>query len=79
MVSSQDGYSVSEADLKGDKKSHSLHRVISAIDIISHEQIVGVRGLAADSEQFAQVVELSMDIATNGDGCAYLLHVRLIY
>lgn len=79
MVSSQDGYSVSEAHLKGDKKSHGLNRVVSAINIISHEQVVGVGRLATDSKQFAQVVELSVDVTTDRDGCAYFLHIRLIY
>ena len=79
VVSSQDGYSVSEAHLKGNKKSHGLNRVVSAINIISHEQIVGVGRLATDSEQFAQVAELSVDVAADCYRCAYFLHVRLIY
>jgi len=78
MVTSEDGESILIAHLQGDKQGHGLHGVVSAINIISHEEVVGVRGLSANLEEFSQVVELSVDVTTDGHGGAHLLHVGLV-
>ena len=75
MVSSEDSDSVLEAHLKGDKQSDGLDGVVAAINVVTHEQIVGVRGLATNLEKLAQIVELTVDITTDSHGGAHLLHV----
>ena len=79
MVTSQNSDSVLEADLKGNQEGHSLNRVVATIDVVTHEEVVSVRGLSSDLEQLAQVVELSVDVTADGHGGAHLLHVRLVY
>lgn len=48
MVSSQNCYAFRVAHLKTDEKSDGLNRVVTAINIVSHEQIVVVRKLTSD-------------------------------
>ena len=79
VVTSQNGDSVLEADLKGHQEGYSLNRVVATIDVVTHEEVVSVRGLSSDLEQLAQVVELSVDVTADGHWGAHLLHVRLIY
>ena len=78
VVTSQDRNSVGESHLKGDKKGDSLDGVVAAIDVISHEQVVGVGGLSSDLEKLAQVMELTVDVTADCHGGAHLLHVRLV-
>ena len=78
VVASEDGNAVLEADLEGDEERDGLDGVVAAIDVVAHEEVVRVGGLASDLEQLAQVVELSVDIATDGHRGAHLLHVGLI-
>ena len=77
VISSQDGDSVLETNLQGDEESHGLDRVVSSIDVVSHEQVVSLGRLSSNFEKFTQVVELTMDISTDGHGSLHCLHVRL--
>ena len=79
MVTSQNSDSVLEADLKGHQEGYSLNRVVATIDVVTHEEIVGVGGLPSNLEQLTQVVELSVDVTADGYWGAHLLHVRLVY
>jgi hypothetical protein len=38
--------------LEGHEKRHGLNRVITAVDVVAHEEVVGVRDFAANLEQF---------------------------
>ena len=78
VIASEDGDSILIAHLKGDEKSHRLHTVVATIDVVTHEEVVRVGWLTANLEELAQVVELTVDITTDGDGSAHLLHVRLV-
>ena len=75
MVTAEDGDSVREAHLECNKKRHSLNTVVAAIDVVAHEQVVGVRGLSTNLEQLTQVMELTMDVTANCHRSAYLLNV----
>ena len=79
MISSEDRNSVLVANFQTDKEGHSLDRVIPTVDIITHEQVVGVRWLASNFKEFSEIMELTMDITTNCDWCSYLLDIRFIY
>ena len=65
------------ANLKCDQERHTLEGVVTTIDVVTHEQIVCVRGLAADAEELHQVEELAMDITANSDRRLYLGYIRL--
>jgi hypothetical protein len=69
-------------DLEDQHVEEGLDTVEAAVDIITHEEVVGVlsygRGYgesATDFEYLEQVIELSVDIAADGDGCSDLHHV----
>ncbi len=88
MVASQDGQSVLEADLERDQQGYSFHRIVAPVHIVTHKQVVCVRRRAACqikrcthtySEEFFQVVELSVDVAADSDRSAHLLHVGFLY
>ncbi|KAI3480075.1 hypothetical protein L1887_57852 [Cichorium endivia] len=53
---------------------HFLDAVDGA-DVV--ERVVGVWRVAADAEEFGEVVELAVDVAADGDGAADGLHIRL--
>jgi len=65
VVASEDCQSLWEADLESDKQSDCLNRVVAAIDVITHKEIVSLRRLTTDLEQLKQVVELSVNVTTN--------------
>ena len=78
MVTAENGDSVGEAHLESDKKGDSLNTIITTVDVIAHEEIVGVGRLTTNLEEFAKIVELTVDVTANSHGRAYLLHVRLV-
>ena len=78
VVAAEDGDSVGVAHLEGDEESDSLDRVVATIDVVAHEEVVGVGRLASDLEQFAQIVELAVNVTADCHWCTHLLHVRLI-
>ena len=75
MVSTQDRDSVLVAYFQCDEQSDCLDTVVAAIDVVAHEEVVGVRGLSANLEKLTQVVELAVDVAADGHRRAHLLYV----
>lgn len=75
MVSSKNGNSISESNLEQYKKSYRLERIIASINIVSHKQVVGVRRKPSNSEEFHEIVILSMDVSANSDWRTYRLHI----
>jgi len=43
VITSQDGNSVRVSNFESDEKSHGLNRVVTSIDVISHEKVVVIR------------------------------------
>ena len=78
VVATEDGDSVGVAHLEGDEKSDSLDRVVATIDVVTHEEIIGVGRLATNLEEFAQIVELTVNVTADGHWCTHLLHVGLV-
>jgi len=79
VVSAEDGNAILIADLKGDQEGHGLDRVVTAIDVVTHEEIVRVGRVAADAEELHEIVELTVNITTDGDGAAHRLDVGLFH
>lgn len=50
VVASQDGDSILEPNLDGHKEGDSLDGVVTSVDIVTHEQVVGVWRLSSDLE-----------------------------
>lgn len=78
MITSKDGQSLWISDFQSDKQSDSLNRIIASINVISHEQVIGIRGLSSNLEKFTQVVELTMNVTTDSYWCWNTLHVWLL-
>lgn len=79
VITTEDGDAVLIADLEGNEQGHSLDRVVTTINVVSHEQVVGVRRIASDAEQLHQVVKLTVNITTDGDRATDRLDVGLLH
>lgn len=56
VVSTKNRDSVSVAKFESDQQRHGLYRVVTSIDVITHEEVVCVWRVSADPEQFTEVV-----------------------
>lgn len=78
VVTAQDGDALAIANLQGHQKCHGLHGVVSTVHVVAHEQVVGVRRLAAYPEELHEVVKLTVDISAHCHRAFYLLHIGLL-
>jgi hypothetical protein len=78
VVSPQQSHSIFISNLQGDQQQKCFNTVSTSIDVIAHEDIVGVRREAPYFEELEQVIELAMDIAADGDWGANLDEIRLL-
>ena len=67
VVSSSEGDSFRVSNLQTDQQCYSFYRVVAPINIVTKEEVVGEGYFAADCEEFDEVMELAMYIATDGD------------
>lgn len=51
--------------LQSQQQQECLHRVVSSVDEVTHEQIIRLGNVAADFEELFEIVELSMNITAN--------------
>lgn len=64
--------------LKRNQKRNCLDRIVASVDIVSHEEIVGVWRLPPNLKQLHQVMKLTMDISADCHRTSHLLHVGLL-
>jgi hypothetical protein len=65
MISSDKSDALGVSHLEGKQEEESLHRIVTSIHEIAHEEVVCVGALTADFEKFLEVVKLAMDVTTN--------------
>jgi hypothetical protein len=65
MVAPQDEEILRILDLVGKQQTYSLERLLSPIDVIAEEQIVGLWGEATVFKQSEQVIILAVNITTD--------------
>ncbi len=65
MVSSNQEYSFWVLNFQSQQKEEGFDTVVTSVDIVSQEEVVGVGDFPTNFEQFNQVVELSMDVSAN--------------
>ena len=53
MIASKDGDSIWEAYLESHQKRDGLDAVVATVDIVTHEEVVCVRGLTSNLEELA--------------------------
>mmetsp|Transcript_46438 Transcript_46438/g.94613 ORF Transcript_46438/g.94613 Transcript_46438/m.94613 type:complete len:335 (-) Transcript_46438:226-1230(-) len=68
VVTTQDEEVFGVLDFVRQQQTNGLQALLSAVDVVTEEQVVGVWGKAAVLKQAQQVVVLSVDIATDLDG-----------
>lgn len=79
VISSQDGDSLRISDLHCHQVTDGFDRVVASVDVISHEKVVCVRTRAPNLEELHQVVELPVDVTTDGDRDVDRLHVLFVF
>ena len=78
MIAAKNRDSISIAYFECHHKRHDLYRVVSSVNIVTHEEIVCIWELAADLEQLDQIVELTVNVAADCHWSAYVDNVRLV-
>ena len=68
MVTTNERDPVWIAHFEAEQQQKGLERVETSVDEIAHEKVICVGNVAADAEEFHQVVELAVDIAAYRDG-----------
>jgi hypothetical protein len=61
VVSSQNGDSVTVSEFQSDEEGDGLDGVITSVDIVSHEEVVGIRRVASDTEKLGEIVLIDME------------------
>ena len=79
VVTPEDGHSISVTEFQGDEQGDGLDRVVASVDVVAHEEVVGVGGVASDAEELGEVVELSMNITTDGNRALDGLDIGLLH
>ena len=62
MISSEQKEVLRVLDLVSQQEAHSLQRLLSSVDIVTQEEVVGIRREASILKEPQQVVVLTMDI-----------------
>lgn len=78
VVATQNGDAAGVADLERDEQSDGLNREVATINVIAHEEVVGIGIGSSDLEQLHQVVELTVDVTANCHRALHRLHVALV-
>jgi len=78
MVTAENGDAGFVTDFKGHEQRDGFQRVVSAIDIIAHEQIIGFRTRASNAKKFRQIVKLAVNVTADCHRGAYWLNVAFV-
>ena len=75
MVAPDQAYSIRVPQFKNHQKGNGLNTMRSSINVVAHEQVVGVRAVAANSKKLNYIIKLPVDVAHTGDWRSKLNHV----
>lgn len=78
VVTAQNGDSFAVAHLERHQQRNCFNRIVSTIYIITHEQVIGVRGASSYSEQFHQIMKLAVYVATYCNRTFHLLYIGFL-
>ena len=62
-------------NLECDKERDCFDTMIATVDVVAHEEIVGVWRLSSNLEELQQVMKLAMHVAADGHGTFHLLNI----
>ena len=77
MVPPKDAYPRRVPDLKRHQQCDSLQTVVPPVNIVPHEEVVGVRAGPSDAEELLEVVVLTVDVTADCYGAGDLGDVLL--
>jgi hypothetical protein len=77
VVSSQQPKSLGVVNLETPEVENALYAEITSVDVVTKEEISGLGGVATNFEKLHEIVVLSVNITTNGDGSVHLQEVGL--
>ena len=78
VVAAQQRDAVRVARLEQQQHGHRLDTIVPAVDKVAHEDVAGVRALAAVAEELEQIVKLPVDVAADGHRARHRLHCALL-
>ena len=68
MVAADEGDAVGVADFEAEEEEEAFEGVETAVDKVTHEEVVCIGDVTAYAEELHQVVELAVDVATYRNG-----------
>ncbi len=77
VVAPDQGDTVRVPHFQSQQQKKSFHRIEPTVNIVPQKQIVRSRALSTLLEQLQQVIELPMNVPTNGDRQVNPLHIIL--
>mmetsp|Transcript_19392 Transcript_19392/g.56728 ORF Transcript_19392/g.56728 Transcript_19392/m.56728 type:complete len:305 (+) Transcript_19392:329-1243(+) len=78
VIAPEDKDSIGIADLEADQHGDGFDGVISPIDVIPHEEVVGIGRRSADAVQLHEIVPLAVNVAAHRDGRGDRLDVGFV-
>jgi len=63
VVATEDGNALGVSDFESNQESDCLYGIITSINIVTHEEVVGVWIWPPDSEKLHQIMKLSVNIS----------------
>ena len=67
VIATKNGDAMSKPYFERHEKRDRLDRVVSSVDVVSHEEIICIWRVSSDAEQLHQVMKLTVNITTDGD------------
>ena len=77
VIAPKNGDPVLEAHFQANQQCDCLYTIVASVDVVSHEQVVCVGRASSYLKELHQVVELPVDVATDGHRALDRLHVDL--
>mmetsp|Transcript_111600 Transcript_111600/g.326405 ORF Transcript_111600/g.326405 Transcript_111600/m.326405 type:complete len:216 (-) Transcript_111600:149-796(-) len=79
VVASDERDPVCIPHLECQQQEERLHAVESAVHEVAHEEVIGIRAVSANLEEFHQVIELAVNVAADRHWRINSLHVALLH
>ena len=79
MISPEQGDSTFIASFECQEKEECFNAISSPIDIIAHEDVIGVGRESAYFEQLEKIVELAMNVSADCDWAAHLHYIAFLF
>ena len=79
VVPSDESDAIRVPDFVCQEEKECLDRVVASIDKVSHEEVIRLRYISADFEEFFQVIKLSVNISTDRNRRVNPLNIPLFH